>query len=41
MREEAVRESQLEMSACSSADDEEDEGACEGEENVHETRKVL
>ena len=29
------------MSAYSSSDDVEDEGACEGEVNVHEARKVL
>ena len=33
--------SQLKVSAYSSSDDVEDEGACEGEENVHEARKVL
>ena len=31
----------LKVSAHSSSDDVEDEGACEGEVNVHEARKVL
>jgi len=33
--------SQLKVSAYSSSDDAEDKGACEGEVNVHEARKVL
>ena len=33
--------SQLKVSSYSSSDDAEGEGACEGEVNVHEARKVL